>query len=118
MSGVGYDEVGNLQACMGVAAGDANGDELLDLFVTNFYAESNVLYLQNESHTFVDTTRQARLRDPGFLMLGFGTQFVDGDLDGWQDLIITNGHIDLTFAHGKFDRMSPQWHAECWRRLV
>lgn len=109
VTGVAYDEIGNLQACMGVAAGDANGDELLDLFVTNFYAESNVLYQQNVSHSFIDATRQANLRDPSFHQLGFGTQFIDADLDGWQDLIIANGHIDLTFAHGNPDRMPPQY---------
>ncbi|HUG71760.1 MAG TPA: FG-GAP-like repeat-containing protein [Pirellulaceae bacterium] len=109
VNGVGFDEVGNLQACMGLAAGDANGDGLLDLFVTNFYGESNVLYLQDEDHRFTDSTRQANLREPSFHMLGFGAQFIDGELDGWPDLIITNGHIDLTFAHGNPDRMPPQY---------
>lgn len=109
VSGLGFDEVGNLQACMGVAAGDANADGLLDLFVTNFYGESNVLYSQTAGHSFTDSTRKANLRDSGFHMLGFGTQFIDGELDGWPDLIITNGHIDLTFAHGDPDRMPPQY---------
>ena len=109
ISGLGFDEIGNVQACMGVAAGDANGDGLLDLFVTNFYGESNVLYTQNPDRSFSDSTRDANLRDSGFQMLGFGTQFIDGELDGWQDLIITNGHIDLTFAHGNPDRMPPQY---------
>lgn len=109
VTGVGFDELGNLQACMGLAAGDANGDGLLDLFVTNFYGESNVLYLQGEDHRFTDATRKANLRESGFHMLGFGAQFIDGELDGWPDLIITNGHIDLTFSHGNPDRMPPQY---------
>ncbi len=108
-TGVGFDELGNLQACMGLAAGDANGDGLLDLFVTNFYGESNVLYLQDQHHKFADATRQANLRESSFHMLGFGTQFIDGELDGAPDLMITNGHIDLTFAHGNPDRMPPQY---------
>ncbi|MCA9143645.1 MAG: VCBS repeat-containing protein [Planctomycetales bacterium] len=109
VTGVGFDEVGELQACMGLAAGDANGDGLLDLFVTNFYGESNVLYSQNSDHSFSDSTREANLRDSGLHMLGFGTQFLDGELDGWPDLIIANGHIDLTFSHGNPDRMQPQY---------
>ncbi len=109
ITGVGFDEIGTLQACMGVASGDANADGLLDLFVTNFYAESNVLYQQSADHRFTDATRRANLREPSFHMLGFGTQFIDGELDGWPDLIIANGHIDLTFAHGNPDRMPPQY---------
>ncbi len=109
LSGVGFDEVGNLQACMGVATGDADADGLLDLFVTNFYAESNILYQQQADHLFADQTRSANLRDSGFHLLGFGTQFIDGELDGWPDLIIANGHIDRTFAHGHPDRMPPQY---------
>ncbi len=109
VTGLGFDEVGVLQACMGVAAGDANADGLLDLFVTNFYGESNVLYLQTPEHDFTDATRKANLRDSGFSMLGFGSQFIDGELDGWPDLIVANGHIDLTSAHGNPDRMPPQY---------
>lgn len=109
LAGVGFDEVGNLQACMGVAAGDANADGLLDLFITNFWAESNILYQQLPGQLFADQTRSANLRDSGFHMLGFGTQFIDGELDGWPDLIISNGHIDRTFAHGNPDRMPPQY---------
>jgi len=109
LSGVGFDEVGNLQACMGVAAGDPNADGLLDLFITNFYAESNILYQQQSDHLFADQTRNAGVRDSGFHMLGFGTQFIDGELDGWPDLVISNGHIDRTFAHGHPDQMPPQY---------
>ena len=49
-----------------------------------------MLYLQSSDHRFTDSTRQANLREPSFYMLGFGTQFIDGELDGWPDLIIVN----------------------------
>lgn len=109
LSGLAFDEAGKAQSCMGIAVGDANEDGRLDLFVTNFYADSNTLYLQLPDQSFVDSTRDAQLRDPSFNMLGFGTQFLDGELDGLPDLVVTNGHVDRTFATGVPDVMPPQY---------
>ena len=108
--GLAFDAEGQPQACMGIAAGDANGDNRLDLFVTNYHNESNTLYLQTSPGVFVDGTRAAGLRDPGFPMLGFGTQFIDGELDGWLDLVVTNGHVYDLRAQGIPLQMRPQYY--------
>ncbi len=109
ISGLAYDGEGRAQACMGIAAGDANNDGKLDLFVTNFYKESNTLYLQDSSELFVDATVPAGLRAPSYYLLGFGTQFIDGELDGWRDLVIANGHIDDLRHEQTPCEMPPQY---------
>ena len=42
-------------------------------------------------------------------MLGFGTQFLDADLDGWEDLVLTNGHVGNLKHHGVAYEMPPQF---------
>jgi tetratricopeptide (TPR) repeat protein len=108
VQGVAFDADGNAQASMGVASGDVNQDGYIDLFITNFSNESNTLYVQSPQHSFLDQSRQFRLRDPGFNMLGFGTQFVDVNFDGWPDLVLTNGHVDQSESQPNADRMRPQ----------
>ncbi len=108
-AGVAVNGDGKSQASMGGAAGDADGDGRLDLFVTNFYQESSILYLQRPGRYFVDATRSSGLFDPTFDRLGFGTQFLDGDLDGQPDLVQTNGHVHDLSGEGKPFHMAPQY---------
>jgi tetratricopeptide (TPR) repeat protein len=92
-AGLAVDRDGETQACMGVAVDDADGNGLLDLFITNFYRQSNTLYQQEAAGQFIDATRPAGLRDPSYDLLGFGAQFLDAELDGLPDLVLTNGHV-------------------------
>ena len=109
LAGLAFDSEGLAQACMGIAVGDANHDQRLDLFVTNFYNESNTLYQMIDGELSDDATRNSGLRQPSLLQLGFGTQFLDVELDGDLDLILTNGNIDeLGVSLGVPCQMPPQ----------
>lgn len=106
--GCAVDTQGKPQASMGVACGDIDRNGTLDLFMTNFIDEYNALYLQSPTHFFQDASRRYRLVDPKKKTLGFGTQTLDLDLDGWLDLFVVNGHVDDYRAKGQPYQMRPQ----------
>lgn len=105
--GVAFDHYGRSQGSMGIASGDINNDGLMDLFVTNYYAEQNTLYKQQASG-FLDVTSPVGLAAPGYTQLGFGCQFLDIQADGLLDLVIANGHLDDFSHEGQPYRMLPQ----------
>lgn len=94
LKGIAYNGTGEALACMGVASADVNHDGYLDLFVTNFYRQENTLYTNLAGTGFHDSTAQAKLRAPSLAQLGFGTQFLDANLDSEPDILVANGHLD------------------------
>ena len=92
-SGVALNENGREQAGMGVAVGDYDNDGRIDFHITNFSDDSNVLYHNDGDGNFTDVTFLAGLGEITLPFLGWGTSFVDYDNDGWQDLIVANGHV-------------------------
>jgi tetratricopeptide (TPR) repeat protein len=109
-SGLAVNGLGRAEACMGIAADDVNGDGRLDLFVTNFSGETNTLYVQEDDGLFLDQTERFDLGTSSVKMLGFGTAFLDADLDGYSDLIIANGHVNDTRDGSSLFQMPTQFY--------
>jgi enediyne biosynthesis protein E4 len=90
-AGVAYNFDGRLQAGMGVAVGDYDGDGRLDIAKTNFSGDLTSLFHNEDGKFFTDVSREAGLG--ARQLLGWGIAFVDADDDGWKDLVIANGHV-------------------------
>ncbi len=90
-AGVALNFDGDLQAGMGIAVADYDGDGLLDIAKTNFSGDLTSLYHNDDGKFFTDVSREAGLKSRQ--LLGWGVAFVDVDDDGWRDLVIANGHV-------------------------
>ncbi len=92
-SGIALSENGKEQAGMGLGIGDYDNDGKLDVYITNFSDDSNTLYHNDGSGNFTDVTFQAGHGEPTIPFLGWGTNFLDFDNNGWLDVFIANGHV-------------------------
>jgi enediyne biosynthesis protein E4 len=95
LSGAAVNASGNPEGSMGIASGDydADGDE--DLFVTNIVGETYALYVNNGRGDFDDQRVRAVVAQPTAAFTGFGTDWFDYDNDGWLDLFVANGAVNV-----------------------
>ena len=94
--GVAFDIDGMPTGSMGVDGADYDQSGRPSIWVTNYENEYNALYRSaqfNNRLTFVHSAAAAGLSVTGQSYVGFGTKFIDIDNDGWEDIVITNGHI-------------------------
>jgi hypothetical protein len=95
-SGAALDDHGNANGSMGVDAADYDGSGKPSLWVTNYEHELHGLYrneISPQQVAFHFHTMQAGLAAIGQKYVGWGTSFLDADLDGWEDLFLTHGHV-------------------------
>ncbi|HVK15967.1 MAG TPA: CRTAC1 family protein [Fimbriiglobus sp.] len=95
-SGSARDERGAPNGSMGVDAADCDATGRPSLLVTNYQNELPALYRNLSAPgkpRFVYGTAQAGLAAMGSHNVGFGTGFLDVDNDGWEDIVIVNGHV-------------------------
>ena len=94
VAGVAFSEDGVARAGMGVDAADYDHSGFASLLITNFSNQMISLYHNEGKGLFVDEAPRSEIGRASLLTLGFGCFFFDYDLDGWQDVLIANGHVD------------------------
>ncbi len=95
LSGTAYNAAGRPEGSMGVASADYDRDGDEDLVVSNLTGETFVLYENDGTGSFEDRRAAVGLAAPTATMTGFGADWFDADNDGWLDLFIANGAVNL-----------------------
>ena len=94
VSGVAVDANGEPKAGMGTDFADVNDDGLLDLLVVNLSGETDSLFI-NEGGWFKDGTPRSGLASITRQYTRFGTGFRDLNNDGFLDLYMSNGKVQI-----------------------
>jgi hypothetical protein len=110
-SGAACDERGNPNGSMGVDAGDLDGSGRPALWVTNYQNELHALYrnlCEGKHIAFSFHTTEAGIAAIGQKYVGWGTALLDFNLDGFEDIFISNGHaINFPTEEGVTRRQTP-----------
>jgi len=93
LAGIAVSGDGLQQGSMGVDWGDYLHDGRIGMLVTNFTEQPDTLYRNLGKGEFADVTWRAKLAQPTYLNVGWGTGFVDFTNSGWLDIFIANGHV-------------------------
>ena len=99
-----FSEDGRARAGMGADAADVDNSGTTTVVVTNFSGEMLGLYRPVGDGQFEDAAPRSDVGRATRQTLGFGCFFFDVDLDGLQDLLVVNGHIDDTFTRANRPR--------------
>ena len=128
---------------MGVDVADVNGDGLPDLFAvdmlsndthrlktqipthtalpkrpgdieTQLQQQRNTLFLNRGDGTFAEASLFAGVQASGW---SWSTMLMDVDLDGWQDILIANGHLWDVMDADTQERLQNRLSDVPWQRL-
>lgn len=93
-AGIAYDRDGNPRAGMGIDVADYLNDGTAGVAIGNFSEEPTSLFRMLKPWQFREDSGENGIAGPTWPLLTFGLVFVDLDLDGLQDIVTANGHIE------------------------
>src|SRR4029453_13055123 len=97
----------NSEASMGIDAGDFDNDGDEDIFITNWLAQMNILYVNMGGGVFEDRKAASGLGPPSLAKTGFGAAWFDYDNDSWLDLFTANGSVSIIEAQARVNDPFP-----------
>jgi hypothetical protein len=106
-AGIARTAEGRARAGMGVDAGDVDNSGRPSIVVTNFSGEMLGLYKPVGDGQYADLVPGSEIGRATRHTLGFGCFFFDVNLDGRQDLLVVNGHIDETIVQARVTYAEP-----------
>jgi hypothetical protein len=120
-AGVAFNGDGRNISGMGADFGDIDGDGRFDIVMTGLKNETYDVFLNRGNGEFEDGSVQTGMVKLSRLWGGWGCGLVDLDNDGWVDLFVAGGGLDVQDAQpnrifrnmeGKFEDVSAQAGAE------
>jgi hypothetical protein len=93
-SGIAFSQSGAPRGGMGIDAGDLTGATGADVLVGNFAQEMTAVFRSRSRGVYEDDAAQLGVGLPSLMPLAFGSLIADLDLDGWNDIVLANGHIE------------------------
>ena len=93
--GIAFNAMGKAFAGMGVAVGDVDRNQLIDIFVTHLNTETHNLWKQEPRGLFTDKSAESKVSAATIRATGFGTLMADFSNDGALDIAAVNGRVYL-----------------------
>jgi len=92
-TGMAFSESGVARGAMGIDSADYLNRGPESLLIGNFSNQMLALY-HNAGEVFIDKAPSSTLGQASLLYLAFGLFFFDYDLDGYEDILVANGHVE------------------------
>lgn len=93
LHGVAVNSIGGALGNMGIAVGDIDRNQSLDIAISTLSTESTILYQNSGGGMFTDSSQLFGLNLWTRRNTGWGLALIDLDHDGWLDLPLANGLV-------------------------